>query len=161
MVVGHKMQPIGSGDPLALLLPDMATHKIGDELTKPFRSSFLASSSYPDYPVALYYVLGIAYYERQAWPEAIQALEVALSQMGALPDENVVEHALDIIQADILGPIGIAYLELKQCETGAALVKRAVDESRRRSDWDWALDRIEACYISITPTPTPTGTPAP
>jgi hypothetical protein len=116
---------------------------------------------YPDYPMTLYYSLGVAYYERGAWKEAIQALEVALLQMGTMPIEQGGGRLSNISPSDILGPMGVAYLELRQCETGGAIVERAVAESPNPSDWLWARPRIEACYISLTPTPTPENTPMP
>jgi tetratricopeptide (TPR) repeat protein len=160
VVVGHKMTIAGSEDPLRYYYRAWPLVQLG-RLDEAIQKLIFAIERYPDYPVALYYALGVAYYERGAWPEAIQALEVALLQLGGLTDENVVEHALDINEADILGRMGVAYLELRQCETGAAMVERAVAESPSLSDWDWALDRVEACYIAITPTPTATTTPAP
>jgi tetratricopeptide (TPR) repeat protein len=118
---------------------------------------FFGLDRYPDYPVALYYALGVAYYERQAWAEAVQALDVALNQLGAAKDDMRVE----ISEPDILGRLGVAYLELRQCETGAALVERAIAEAADLSDWYWARERIQTCYIAITPTPTRTATPVP
>jgi tetratricopeptide (TPR) repeat protein len=108
---------------------------------------------YPDYPVALYYALGVAYYERQAWAEAAQSLEVALAQSGASFNADTPWQHLGITAADILGRMGAAYLELKQCETGAAMVARAAADDP--GSWSWAVERIEACYTALTPTPTP------
>jgi tetratricopeptide (TPR) repeat protein len=160
LLVGHKMASSGSEDPLRYYYRAWSLIQLG-RIDEAIQMLFFGIQRYPDYPVALYYALGVAYYERQAWSEAIQALEVALSQTGALPGENTVEQSLDITEADILGRMGAAYLELKQCETGKALVERAIAESPHLSDWFWARRRVEACYISITPTPTPESTPAP
>jgi hypothetical protein len=57
--------------------------------------------------------------------------------------------------------MGLTYLELRQCETGAAIVERAIAESAPRSTWVWARERIETCYVALTPTPTPTPTESP
>ena len=158
VIVGHKMTTTGSEDPLRYYYRAWPLIELG-RIDEAIQKLIFGIERHPDYPVALYYALGVAYYERHAWSEGIQALEVAWIQSGASTHENVVEHALDITKADILGHLGVAYLELKQCETGAAMVERAVADSARLSDWYWALDRIEACYIAITPTPT--STPAP
>ncbi len=160
LYVSQKITTTGSEDPLRYYYRAWSLIQL-DQLDDAIEILFFGIQRYPDYPVALYYALGVAYYERQAWSEAIQALEVALSQSGALTSENVVKHSLDITDADILGRMGVAYLELKQCETGAALLERAIAESRHLSEWYWARGRIKACYISITPTPTPESMPAP
>ena len=127
------------------------------KLDEAIQISFFGIDRYPDFPVALYYALGVAYYERQAWAEAVQALDVALNQWGAATDAMRTE----ISETDILGRLGVAYLELRQCETGEALVERAIAEATALSDWYWAREHIQTCYIAITPTPTRTATPVP
>jgi tetratricopeptide (TPR) repeat protein len=114
---------------------------------------FFGLRRYPDYPVALYYALGVAYYERQAWSEAVQALDVVLAQSGASFNADTPWQHLGITAADILGRMGAAYLALEQCETGAAMVERAAADDF--GGWSWASERVEACYVALTPTPEP------
>jgi tetratricopeptide (TPR) repeat protein len=158
--ISGKMIVTGNQDPLRYFYLGWSLLQV-DRVDDAIRALFLAIRWHPDYPLAHYYALGVAYYERQAWLEAIQALEVALIQLGAPSSENVPLAAPDITSADILGRMGVSYLELKQCETGAAMVERAVDESIDHTTWEWAVGRIEECYISLTPTPTPEDVPAP
>lgn len=160
LLVSYKLAATGSDDPVRYYYRAWSLIQLR-RIDEAIQQLFFGIERYPDYPVALYYALGVAYYERKAWSEAIQALEVALLQSGSATAANVVEHALDITNADILGRMGVAYLELKQCETGAAMVERAIAESPRLSDWYWGRKQVEECYISITPTPTPTATAAP
>jgi tetratricopeptide (TPR) repeat protein len=163
LALSHKMFASGSQDPLRHYYRGWSTMQLG-RLDDAIRMFFFGLERYPDYPVALYYALGVAYYKRRAWLEAIQALEVALAQSGAPPQgskENTAWQHLGITTADILGPMGVAYLELGQCETGAAIVKRAGAESTDPEAWSWTSERVEACYISLTPTPTPTESQAP
>ena len=156
LIVSHKMATTGSQDPLRYYYRAWSLIQLG-RLDEAIQILFFGLDRYPDYPVALYYALGVAYYERQAWAEAVQALDVALNQLGAAKDDMRVE----ISEPDILGRLGVAYLELRQCETGAALVERAIAEAADLSDWYWARERIQTCYIAITPTPTRTATPVP
>jgi len=128
-------------------------------LDEAIQQLFAGIEHYPDYPVVFYYTLGVAYFERLAWPEAIAALEVALAQSGAAPEETAAWRQLDITTADILGWMGLAYLKLGQCETGGAIVQRAAAESADPNRWGWAVRQIGACYTAITPTPTPTPAP--
>jgi tetratricopeptide (TPR) repeat protein len=158
LLVGHKMFTSGSENPLRYYYRAWSLIQLG-RLDEAIQMLFFGLERYPDYPVALYYALGIAYYERQAWPEAIQTLDVALIQSGAPLSNRYQEYAawrqLDITTADILGPMGVAYLELEQCETGAAIVERAVAEDTSAENWTWALERVQDCYLTLTPTPTP------
>ncbi len=158
--VSRKMAASGSEDPARYFYLAWSLTQLG-RVDDAIQILFFGIRRYPDYPVMFYYALGVAYYEREAWTETIQALEVALLQLGAPPSENAPERPLEITDADILGRLGIAYLSLKQCETGAAIVERAIAESPDPNPWLWAAERIEECYISITPTPTPEDTPAP
>jgi tetratricopeptide (TPR) repeat protein len=159
LFVGQKMATSGSQDPLRYYYRGWPLIQLG-QLDEAIQKLIFGIQRYPDYPVALYFALGVAYYERQAWSETVEALGVALGQLGSPAGENV-KQILDITEADLLGRMGVAYLELRQCETGAALVERAIAESARLSDWFWARKRIEECYLAITPTPTPTASPIP
>ncbi len=158
LLVSHKMFTSGNEDPVRYYYRAWSLMQLG-RLDDAIQMLFFGIKRYPDYPVALYYALGVAYYERHAWPEAIQALEVALAQSGASSQQEAVWQALGITSADILAAMGVAYLELGQCETGQAIVERAAAESSDLEAWDWAVQRIAACYLSLTPTPT--STPAP
>jgi tetratricopeptide (TPR) repeat protein len=160
--VSRRMIETGSEDPLNYYYQAWSSIQLG-QLDKAIQVLFSGIERYPDDSVAFYYALGVAYYERQAWLEVIQALEVALTQSGTLPGENVPARPLNTSAADILGRMGIAYLKLGQCETGAAIVERAIDEGSNPEEWLWARQSVEACYLSLTPTPTPlrSGTPAP
>jgi tetratricopeptide (TPR) repeat protein len=163
LAVSHKMFTSGSQDPLRHYYRGWSAMQLG-RLDDAIQIFLFSLKRYPDYPVVLYYALGVAYYERRAWLEAIQALEVALAQSGAPPNgraEYAAWQHLDISTADILGPMGVAYLELGQCETGAAIVNRAKVESTDPAAWSWTSELVEACYISLTPTPTPLGSQAP
>jgi tetratricopeptide (TPR) repeat protein len=160
LLVSQKMASSGSQDPLRYYYRAWSLIQLG-RIDQAIEQLLFGIERYPDYPAALYYALGVAYYERQAWAEAVQALEVAMLQSGSANGTDGVEHALDIEEADILGRMGVAYLGLRQCETGAALVERAIAEGRHLSDWYWARKAIEECYIAITPTPTRTATPVP
>jgi hypothetical protein len=57
--------------------------------------------------------------------------------------------------------MGVAYLELRQCETGAAIIQRAIAASPDPASWEWAREQSEECYLLLTPTPTPQDTPTP
>jgi tetratricopeptide (TPR) repeat protein len=160
LLLSHKMFTSGSEDPLRYYYRGWSLMQL-KRLDDAIQMLFFGIERYPDYPVALYYALGVTYYERRAWSEAIQALEVALAQSGASYQGTTAWRDLGITTADILGPMGVAYLELGQCETGTAIVERAVAESADTEEWDWAVGRIEACYISLTPTPSPTPHPTP
>lgn len=160
LLVSQKMAITGSQDPRRYFYRGWSLIQLG-RIDEAIQKLLFGIQRYPDYPVMLYYALGVAYYDRQAWKEAIQALEVALLQLGASSNANARERSLNITTADILGPMGIAYLELKQCETGAAIVERAIAESPDPNDWLSARTRSEECYISLTPTPTPENTPVP
>lgn len=150
--IGQKMASTGSQDPLRYYYRGWPLIQLG-RLDAAIRTLLFGVERYPDYPGALYYALGVAYYERRAWAEAIQALEVALIQSGTASSENSLAPPLGMTDAGILGPLGIAYLELKQCETGAAIVERAIAESPDPGEWVWARQRAEECYASLTPTP--------
>lgn len=150
LLVSHKMFTTGSEDPLRYYYRGWSLMQLG-RLDDAIQMLFFGIRRYPDCPEALYYALGAAYYERRAWAEAIQALEVVLGQADVASSENVPWQRLGISAADILGRMGVAYLELKQCQTGAALVKRAAVEAP--DAWEWAVERAEACYVSLTPTP--------
>ncbi len=128
-------------------------------LDEAIQQLFAGIERYPDYAVVFYYALGVAYFERLAWPEAIAALEVALAQSGAASEETAAWRQLGITTADILGWMGLAYLKLGQCETGGAIVQRAAAESADPNRWGWAVRQVGACYTAITPTPTPTPAP--
>lgn len=156
LLISHKMTTTGSEDPLRYYYRAWSLVQLG-RLDDAIQLLFFGIERYPDYPLAFYYALGVAYYERQAWSEAVQALDVALNQSGAAANNT----RLEISEPDILGRMGVAYLELRQCETGAALVERAIADAANLSDWYWARERIQACYIAITPTPTRTQTPVP
>ena len=158
--VSRKAAIANSQDPLHYFYRGWSFLQLG-RLDEAIQVLFVGIGRYPDYPMALYYALGVAYYERQAWSEAIQALEVALVQSGTSSSGSERARSLDFADADILGRMGVAYLELKQCETGGAIVDRAISESTDTDDWTWARGRTEACYISLTPTPTPANTQAP
>jgi tetratricopeptide (TPR) repeat protein len=158
LLVSHKMFTSGSEDPARYYYRGWSLMQLG-RLDDAIQMLFFGIKRYPGYPVALYYALGVTYYERHAWPEAIQALEVALAQSGASSQQEAAWQALGITSADVLGPLGVAYMELGQCETGAAIVERAVAESSDPAAWDWAVQRVAACYLSLTPTPTPTPAP--
>jgi tetratricopeptide (TPR) repeat protein len=162
LLVSHKIITTGSEDPLRYFYRGWSLIQV-ERIDEAIQKLHFGIQRYPDYPVMLYYALGVAYYERGAWPEAVQSLEVALAQFGAASEESSFEWPLDLTTADILAPLGVSYLGLRQCETGAAIVERAIAESPHPADWLWARDRIEACYIALTPTPTatPFGTPAP
>jgi tetratricopeptide (TPR) repeat protein len=162
LAVSHKMFTSGSQDPLRYYYRGWSAMQLG-RIDEALKILFFSLERYPDYPVVLYYALGVAYYERRAWLEAIQALEVALAQSGAPPsgrEEDAGWQHLGITTADILGRMGVAYLELGQCETGAAIANRAVVESADPAAWSWTSELVEACYLSLTPTPTPTGSQA-
>lgn len=156
--ISQKMFATGSEDPLRYFYQSWSLIQLG-RLDDAIQTLFFGLKRYPDYPVALYYALGVAYYERRAWLEAIQALEVALAQSSAPSSENAPWRHLDVTETDILGRMGISYLSLGQCETGAAIVERAAVGDPEA--WGWVGEQIEACYISLTPTPTPTGVPTP
>jgi tetratricopeptide (TPR) repeat protein len=149
-----------SQDPMNYFYQGWSLLQLG-RLDEAIQVLFVGIDRYPDYPMALYYALGVAYYERHAWSEAIQALEVALLQSDPSSSGRDRAHPLDFTDSDILGRMGVAYLELKQCETGGAIVDRAISESPDAGAWIWARDRTEACYISLTPSPTPEDTQAP
>ncbi len=158
--LAYQMFNMGSDDPLRYYYLSWALVQLGQP-DQAIQTARFGIRRYPDYPAALYYALGVAYYGRSAWTEAIQVLEVALAQTSALAGEQAVDAAwqrLGINTTDILGQLGLAYLALGQCETGAAIVERAASEAPR---WDWARERIEACYIALTPTPTVDYTSSP
>ncbi len=148
--VSRKVFTAASKSPLRYYYQAWSLIQLG-QLDDAIQILFFGLRRYPDYPVALYYALGVAYYERQAWSEAVQALDVALAQSGASFNADTPWQHLGITAADILGRMGVAYLELGQCETGAALVERAAAPG----GWSWAVERVEACYVALTPTPEP------
>lgn len=150
--VSHQMFTSPNADPLRYYYRSWSFIQLG-RLDDAIQMLFFGLGRYPDEQVTFYYALGVAYYERRAWTEAIQALEVALAQSGQESEQGAAWRQLGITTTDILGRMGVAYLKLKQCETGAAIVKRAANENPQR--WDWAVWRIDACYVSLTPTPTP------
>jgi tetratricopeptide (TPR) repeat protein len=160
LLVSYKMSIFGSEDPARFFFRGWSLIQVG-RLDDAIRTLLSGLELYPDYPVAYYYALGVAYLHRTAWLEAIQALEVALIQLGTPPNESDVARRLSITNSDILARMGLAYLELQQCETGAAMVERAVAESPDPETWARAVERIDSCYISLTPTPTPEETPTP
>lgn len=160
LLVSHRITTTGSQDPLRYFYRGWSLIQL-ERLDEAIQMLFFGLQRYPDYPVMLYYALGVAYHERQAWPEAIQALEVALIQLGAQSSAGALERPLEVTNADILGRMGIAYLELKQCETGEAIIQRASAESPDPKSWEWARERSEECYLLLTPTPTPQDTPTP
>jgi tetratricopeptide (TPR) repeat protein len=161
----YQMFTTGSDDPLRYYYRGWSLIQL-DRLDEAMNILLIGIRRYPDYPVALYYALGVAYFERHAWPQAIQALEVALLQSGApltQAGDTVAWQHLDISTADILAPLGRSYLKIGQCETGAAIVQRAAAESnvpQIEADPDdhakQAEQAIEACYLALTPTPTAT-----
>ncbi|MGD9101481.1 MAG: tetratricopeptide repeat protein [Anaerolineae bacterium] len=152
LVVSRKMFTIGDENPLRYYYRAWSLMQLG-ELDLAIQTLFSGIWHYPDYPVAFYYALGVAYYERQAWEETVQALEVVLAQSDTPFDERSPWQHLGITAADILGRMGVAYLELGQCQTGAAVAKQAAVEDPK--NWDWAVEGIEACYLALTPTPEP------
>jgi tetratricopeptide (TPR) repeat protein len=159
--IAYQMFNTGSNDPLRYYYLGWSLVQLGQP-DQAIQTALLGIRRYPDYPAALYYALGMAYYERSAWPEAIQVLEVALAQTSALTDGPAVDAAwgrLDINTTDILSQMGLAYLQLGQCETGAAIVERAASEAPAK--WGQARERIDDCYTALTPTPTfdPTALP--
>ncbi len=158
--VSRRMVETSHEDPLGDYYQAWSSIQLG-QLDQAIQQLFSSIERHPDYATAFYYALGVAYYERQAWFEAIQALEVALIGSGAPPGENGAVRLLNFTAADILGRMGVAYLKLGQCETGAAIIERAIDDALNSQDWLWARQSVEACYISLTPTPTPQDTPAP
>jgi tetratricopeptide (TPR) repeat protein len=160
LLVSYKMAAMGAEEPLRYFYRAWALIKL-DRIDRAIEQLFFGIQRYPDYGLAFYYALGAAYSEREAWREAIQALEVALAQSGAQRSGDAPEYPPGITTANILGYLGLAYSDLGQCETGAAIVERAITESPLTQDWAWARRRVEACYISLTPTPTPEATPAP
>jgi tetratricopeptide (TPR) repeat protein len=160
LLVAHKITTTGSEDPLRYFYRGWSLIQL-ERLDEAMQMLVFGIRRYPDYPVMLYYALGVAYYEREAWSEAIQALEVALLQLGAQPAPDAPEPPLEVTSADILGRMGVAYLELRQCETGAAIIQRAIADSPDPESWEWARERSEECYLLLTPTPTPQDTPIP
>ncbi len=155
-----KMFITGSQDPARYYYRAWSLIQL-NRLDEAIQQLFTGIRQYPDYPVAFYYALGVAYSERGAWAEAITSLEVALAQTGAAPEPNATWQQLGISVADILGHLGIAYLRVGQCETGGAVLQRAVDESSDPNRWGWAVRGVGACYTALTPTPTPTPAPSP
>jgi len=160
LLVSQKITTSGSEDPLRYYYRGWSLTQL-ERTDAAIQMLLFGIQRYPDYPVALYYALGVAYCQRQAWMEAVQSLEVALSQSSTASSEIASQRRLNITDTDILGWMGVAYLGLKQCETGAALVERAIAEGADPVTWTWARERVEACYVSLTPTPTPGGTPTP
>jgi tetratricopeptide (TPR) repeat protein len=152
--LSYRMIAAGSEDPLRYFYQGWSLiqlHRIDEAINK----LFFAIREYPDYPVMFYYALGIAYSEREAWDQAVHALEVALLQSGEDSAETKRQRPLGVTASDIMAPLGLAYLKLQQCETGGAILERAITESPNPGQWLWARRRIDACYISLTPTPTP------
>jgi tetratricopeptide (TPR) repeat protein len=160
LLISYKMINTGSEDPLRSFYRGWPLIQLG-QLDAAIQVLSNGIRRYPDNSLMLYYALGVAYHERQAWFEAIQALEVALIQLDAQPSQSAPERPLDITSAEILGRMGIAYLELKQCETGAAILERAIAESPDSLTLVSALEQVETCYTSLTPTPTPGDIQAP
>jgi tetratricopeptide (TPR) repeat protein len=160
LLVAHKITTTGSEDPLRYFYRGWSLIQL-ERLDEAIQMLLFGLHRYPDYPVLLYYALGVAYCERQAWPEAIQALEVALAQLGAQSGPGAPDPPLQVTDADILGRMGVAYLELRQCETGAAIIQRAIAASPDPASWEWAREQSAACYLLLTPTPTPQDTPTP
>jgi tetratricopeptide (TPR) repeat protein len=154
-MVSHRMMTTGNEDPLRYFYYAWPLIELG-QLDMAIQTLFEGIERFPDYSLPFYYALGVAYYERSAWSEAIKALEVALLRLGAASEENSPQHQLNITAVDILGRLGVAYLNLKQCETGTAIVERAIAESTDPSEWLWTRQFAQECYLAITPTPTPT-----
>ena len=152
LLVSYKMFSTRNENPLRYYYRGWSLLQL-ERIDDAIQMLLLGLRRYPDYPVAFYYALGVAYYERQAWNETVQALEVTLAQSAASSAQQAPWQHLDITAADILGRMGVAYLELRQCETGAAMVGQAAVEDPVA--WDWAVERAEACYVSLTPTPEP------
>jgi tetratricopeptide (TPR) repeat protein len=160
LLTSQKLSIMGSQDPLRYFYRGWSLIQLG-RIDDAIQMLFFGIERYPDYPVMLYYGLGMAYYERQAWSQMVQALEVALLQTGDEPAGGEAVRPLNLTASDILAPLGLAYLELQQCETGGAIIERAIAESPDPPKWRWVERRIGTCFVSLTPTPTPEEAPLP
>ena len=100
-------------------------------------------------PALLWYVLGVAYTARQAWPEAVSALETtrALVEGG---DTSLGLHTGQPIPM-LFVALGEAYLGAGRCADAVAMLEFANSVGASASEHRALLEEAQIC---LTPTPT-------
>jgi tetratricopeptide (TPR) repeat protein len=100
-------------------------------------------------PALLWYVLGAAYTARDAWPEAVSALETtrALVEAG---DASLGLHTDQPIPLLFIA-LGEAYLGAGRCADAVAMLEYANSVGASASEHHALLDEAQIC---LTPTPT-------
>ncbi|NLE46714.1 MAG: tetratricopeptide repeat protein [Chloroflexi bacterium] len=100
----------------------------------------------------LWYALGTAYLENEAWREAIVSFENARSQFEN-GDTSLLSHTDQPVEA-LFAALGRAYLAAGRCVDAETMLNHAISVGSAASSYDDLLHQALVCQ-----TPTPTATP--
>lgn len=112
----------------------------------------------PDPPALLWFALGHAYMEDNAWQEAVVSLETAggLIRAGDTSLEIHSEYPL----VDFFGEMGRAYLGVGRCADAEMVIEHAIAIGAPDSEYASLLEESRLCMTpEPSPTPYPTTTP--